>query len=200
MGNKIKIHEIAKKIGVTSKEALEKAKALGIEASSHLSGVSEEEAERIEKSFKGNSKPEEPKKHKEAKPKKEVKEEPVIIRRQVILEDSEDKNKKDKKQDNRRKDVGFVERERNKDYNIVYRNKPTKPLTVSELFGKKEEPKKEEVKKEVKAEEKHEETITVQKQEEPKQQPTPTPVAQQEVKQEKPFFNRNDQNRNFNNN
>ena len=29
------------------------------------------------------------------------------------------------------------------DYNIVYRNKPTKPLTVSELFGKKEEPKKE---------------------------------------------------------
>ena len=200
MGNKIKIHEIAKKIGVTSKEALEKAKVLGIEASSHLSGVSEEEAERIEKSFKGNSKPEEPKKHKEAKPKKEVKEEPVIIRRQVILEDSEDKNKKDKKQDNRRKDVGFVERERNKDYNIVYRNKPTKPLTVSELFGKKEEPKKEEVKKEVKAEEKHEEPITVQKQEEPKQQPTPTPVAQQEVKQEKPFFNRNDQNRNFNNN
>ena len=200
MGNKIKIHEIAKKIGVTSKEALEKAKILGIEASSHLSGVSEEEAERIEKSFKGNSKPEEPKKHKEAKPKKEVKEEPVIIRRQVILEDSEDKNKKDKKQDNRRKDVGFVERERNKDYNIVYRNKPTKPLTVSELFGKKEEPKKEEVKKEVKLEEKHEEPITVQKQEEPKQQPTPTPVAQQEVKQEKPFFNRNDQNRNFNNN
>ena len=200
MGNKIKIHEIAKKIGVTSKEALEKAKALGIEASSHLSGVSEEEAERIEKSFKGNSKPEEPKKHKEAKPKKEVKEEPVIIRRQVILEDSEDKSKKDKKQDNRRKDVGFVERERNKDYNIVYRNKPTKPLTVSELFGKKEEPKKEEVKKEVKPEEKHEEPITVQKQEEPKQQPAPTPVVQQEVKQEKPFFNRNDQNRNFNNN
>ena len=199
MGNKIKIHEIAKKIGVTSKEALEKAKALGIEASSHLSGVSEEEAERIEKSFKGNSKPEEPKKHKEAKPKKEVKEEPVIIRRQVILEDSEDKNKKDKKQDNRRKDVGFVERERNKDYNIVYRNKPTKPLTVSELFGKKEEPKKEEVKKDVKQEEKHEEPVTEQKQEATKQ-PAPAPVAQQEVKQEKPFFNRNDQNRNFNNN
>ena len=33
---------------------------------------------------------------------------------------------------------------RNKDYNIVYREKPTKPMTVSELFGigKKEEPKK----------------------------------------------------------
>ena len=29
MGNKIKIHEIAKKIGVSSKDVLEKAKALG---------------------------------------------------------------------------------------------------------------------------------------------------------------------------
>ena len=91
MGNKIKIHEIAKKIGVTSKEALEKAKALGIEASSHLSGVSEEEAERIEKSFKGNSKPEEPKKHKEAKPKKEVKEEPAEeIQEEVVDEIKEE--------------------------------------------------------------------------------------------------------------
>ena len=196
MGNKIKIHEIAKKIGVTSKEALEKAKSLGIEASSHLSGVSEEEAEKIEKSFKGSNKAEEPKKQKEAKPKKEVKEEPVIIRRQVILEDDEEKNKRDKKQDNRRKDVGFVERERNKDYNIVYRNKQTKPLTVSELFGKKEEPKKEEVKKEeAKPVEKHEEPIIEKKVEEP----TPQAPVAQESKQEKPFYNRNEQNRNFNN-
>ena len=34
MGNKIKIHEIAKKIGVTSKEALEKAKFLASAKSS----------------------------------------------------------------------------------------------------------------------------------------------------------------------
>ena len=54
MGNKIKIHEIAKKIGVSSKEILERAKALGIKASSHLSGVEDEEAERIEKQFKKN--------------------------------------------------------------------------------------------------------------------------------------------------
>lgn len=52
MGNKIKIHEIAKKIGVTSKEALERAKALGMEVSSHLSGIEEDEAKRIEESFK----------------------------------------------------------------------------------------------------------------------------------------------------
>ena len=39
-----------------------------------------------------------------------------------------------KQKEKRSKEVGFVERNRN-DYNIVYRNKPSKPLTVSELFG-----------------------------------------------------------------
>ena len=46
MGNKIKIHEIAKKIGVSSKDVLEKAKALGLDVSSHLSGVEEDEAKK----------------------------------------------------------------------------------------------------------------------------------------------------------
>ena len=40
--------------------------------------------------------------------------------------------------------MGFIERKRNKDYNIVYRNKPSKPMTVDELFGIKKEVKKEE--------------------------------------------------------
>ena len=141
MGNKIKIHEIAKKIGVSSKEALERARSLGIDVSSHLSGVEENEAKKIEESFKNNKMKKETEKTKkptESKVKKEPKDEPVIIRRQVILEENEEKNKKERKQEVSRKDVGFVERERNKDYNIVYRNKPSKPLTVSELFGKKE--------------------------------------------------------------
>ena len=43
LGNKIKIHEIAKKVGISSKDALERARLLGIEASSHLSGVEEED-------------------------------------------------------------------------------------------------------------------------------------------------------------
>ena len=46
MGNKTKIHEIAKKIGVSSKEVLERAHSLGIEASSHLSGVEDDEAKK----------------------------------------------------------------------------------------------------------------------------------------------------------
>ena len=75
-------------------------------------------------------------------------EEPVIIRRAVIInEDEEEKRREEerkRKEQKRKNDVGFIEKNRNKDYNIVYREKPTKPMTVSELFGigKKEEPKK----------------------------------------------------------
>ena len=159
---KIKIYDIAKKLGLTSKEVLDIAKKLNIEAKSHLSGVEEDEAKKIEselsnKSEKGNSdkaKSEEKtsKKGNADKNKKEVKKEestPVIIRREVIIskDDEQDKKKEDnKKQQKRNNNVGFVERKQDKNYNIVYRNKPTKPMTVSELFGlKKEEPKEEKV-------------------------------------------------------
>jgi len=192
LGNKIKIHEIAKKIGVSSKETLERAKSLGIEASSHLSGVEEEEAKKIEDSFKNNSKVEVQKSDDKAKKsKKEVKEEPVIIRRQVILEQEERNNFAKKQNNNNRKDVGVVERDRNKDYNIVYRNKPTKPLTVSELFGKKEEPKQEVV---TPAPE-----VVQEKKTEIKEGPKEikVEVKQEEVKKEN-NFNKNEQNRNYN--
>ena len=45
---KIKIHEIAKKLGLTSKEVLEVANKLNIEVKSHMSGVDDEEAKKIE--------------------------------------------------------------------------------------------------------------------------------------------------------
>ena len=156
---KIKIHEIAKKLGLTSKEVLERANELNIEAKSHLSGVDDDQAKQIEKSFAKKSKSsksdsssstkkadkkEKKKENKAKEPKKESKNDtPVIIRREVII--SEEKKKKDssKKQPNKKDNVGFVERKQSSDYNIVYRNKQTKPMTVSELFGlKKEEPKK----------------------------------------------------------
>ena len=41
---KIKIHEIAKELGLTSKQIIEKANSLGIEVSSHLSSVDEMKA------------------------------------------------------------------------------------------------------------------------------------------------------------
>ncbi len=183
---KIKIHEIAKEIGLTSKEIIEKANELGIEAKSHMSGVDEKEAEKIKKAFSKNSKSEENKKAVE-------KSAPVIIRREVIISDEEDKKqeKETKQKEQKSKQVGFVERNKNADYNIVYRNKPTKPMTVSELFGigKKEEPKKEE-KQEIKKEEPVKKQETMVK----------TEIKQTETKeQNKNFENRRYQNNNYEN-
>ena len=164
----MKIHEIAKKLGLSSKEVLKKAQELGIEVKSHLSGVNEEEAGKIEAAFsKGEKKQaEESVKRenkageKQVKEKKEAKTEkgPVIIRREVIISEEELKKQEEEEQKRqkveRAKQVGFVETQRKKDFNIVYRNKQTKPLTVSELFGlketKKEEPKEEKKSEQVK--------------------------------------------------
>ena len=176
---KIKIHEIAKKLDLTSKEVIERAKELGIEVKSHLSAIEEKEAEKIEKSFeKVNTKKTEKKQteNKGAKQqeKKMKNDGPVIIRREVIISEEEmmkkEEEEKRRKQQERKANVGFVERDKNKDFNIVYRNKPTKPLTVEELFGlnkKKKEDKKEEKKvvEEVKKEAKEEKTIEPKKEE-----------------------------------
>ena len=83
---------------------------------------------------------------------------PVIIRREVIIEENEKKEivKKEEKKPNKNP---FVQRNDRKDFNIVYRNRPEKPMTVSELFGlnkKKEESEKvqeKEIKNEIKNEE-----------------------------------------------
>ena len=152
---KIKIHELAKEIGMASKDVLEKAKSLGVDVSSHLSNVTDEQATEIRNAYSKNNK-NNVKKENKVESKKEAKKEtkkdnkkdtPVIIRREVILNDEED-SKKETKKSEERKDVGFVKRRNNNDYNIVYRNKPNKPLTVNELFGlgKKEEKPKADVK------------------------------------------------------
>ena len=49
---KIKIHELAKKLNVETKVVLETAKKLEIEAKSHLSSITEEESKKIEKIIK----------------------------------------------------------------------------------------------------------------------------------------------------
>ena len=113
---------------------------LGIDVKSHLSSITEDEKNKIEKIIKGVSKT------KSMENKKEKNDQPVIIRRAVIINDEEDKKEEERKrrEQSRKKDVGFIENKRNKDYNIVYRDKPTKPLTVNELLGigkKKEEEK-----------------------------------------------------------
>ncbi len=180
---KIKVHELAKKIGVTSKEIISKAQELGIIIKNHLSSVADTEAEKITEKFGSDAK--EQKKSKDKKSEAETRnnkksETPVIIRREVIISDEELEKKENeenmKKMEKNKKDIGFIERDRNKDFNIVYRNKPSKPMTVSELFGlakpeKKEEkkveskelPKKEEKVENVKEKQEIKETVKVEK-------------------------------------
>ena len=184
---KIKIYDIAKKLNLTSKEVLDIAKKLKIEAKSHLSGVDEEEAKKIEKEIsKKQGKGTANKEKMEAKKgtKKEEKA-PVIIRREVIISEEEPAKKTEPvKKETRKNNVGFVERRQNKDYNIVYRNKPNKPMTVSELFGlKKEEPKEVKKEKTVEVKQEKKEEIKQEKQEEVKAE-TKVEIAKIKAKKE----------------
>ncbi len=205
---KIKIHEMAKKVGLTSKEVIEKAKELGIAVTSHLSTVEDEQAVRLEQALSNDKIKNVGKKEKKVK-EKEI-ETPVIIRRELIISDDDKKTEKqqENKHSDNRKDVGFVEREKNQNYNIVYRNKPTKPLTVNELFGIKE-PKKEEPKTPVVEEQKVNEEKTVKNEEikttiqETKPIPTTSATPKTEPKKvENPNkgYNQNNGNYNFNRN
>ena len=141
----MKIFELAKELGVDNKELVAKAKELGMKVSSHLSAITDEEIKKL-KSEMSNK----PKKEKEEKSNIKTTGN-VIIRRQVIVNEEK---KPAKPVRNPKEDIGFTS-QRNTNYNIVYREKPTKPMSVSELFGlapkkpaKKAEPKvnKEEVK------------------------------------------------------
>ncbi len=162
---KIKIHELAKNLNKSSKEIMEMAKKLGIEIKSHLSQIEDDAANKIKKEMTKSMSNEKSKQSKEEKKQEKANHTPVIIRREVIISDEElakkEEEKKSKMAGNNRKDVGFVERKKNQEYNIVYRDKPSKPMTASELFGLASKPKKEEPKKEEapKQEEKQEEQV-----------------------------------------
>ena len=208
---KIKIYEIAKKLGLTSKEVLEMAKKLNIEVKSHMSGVEEDDAKKIENSLSQKEVQKQSNPRQSTIPKKEEKA-PVIIRREVIINDEENKKENKEKKENKNNN-GIVERKQNKDFNIVYRNKPNKPKTVNELFGlNKPQPKKEEIKKEepkkeeIKKEESKKEEIKEQnkndiapKKEEIKRQGDSNLVMQSEVKEKRNITTENrTNNKNFN--
>ena len=149
---KIKIYEIAKELKIDNKDVLETAKKMELKVTSHLSGIEENDVKRLKENLKKSEKDKKPEKM-EKKAKTEKKDEikttgQIIIRREVIVEDKKQETNK-----NQKNGIGFNVQRRNKDFNIVYREKPTKPMTVNELFGikpkatKKEEPKVEEKKK-----------------------------------------------------
>ena len=140
---KIKLYDIAKELDIPSKDLVDLVNKLNINVKSHLSSVSEEQAETIKNEAKKiysktNNSKKEAKKSIDSKEKEST---PVIIRREVIVEDEDKKAKEEAKNaEEKKNDVGFVER-KNKNFNIVYRNKPSKPMTFDELFGTKKEEK-----------------------------------------------------------
>ena len=199
---KIKVHELAKKIGVSSKEILEKAASLKIEVKNHLATLENSDVKLIEKEF----------------PDKSVQKEekisgPVIIRREVIMADKVPVKEEAKKEETTKKGIGFVERDTNKDFNIVYRNRPTKPMTASELFGikntEKEEVHEVEEKEEIKAETKEDlvkeeveenKVVAEEKVIEVKKEEQPVVNVQENDNQNRPNNNYNNGPRPYNNN
>ncbi len=194
---KMKVYDLAKELDLTSKEILEKAKKLGINAKSHLSSLEDDDVEKLKKSFldkKDNKKDSKQNKKQDKDVNKNAKSNPVIIKREVIIKEEEKEVPKKETRTN-----PFVQRRENKDYNIVYRNRPEKPMTVSELFGlnkkKKEEPvQKEEINKKVNIESQKKEVVE-EKKEDIKNQANQVNAETQ--RKEKQFNNRS--NNNFNN-
>ena len=142
---KIKIFELAKELDVNNKDLVAMAQDLGLDVKSHLSSVEEEDAKKIKASVKKSDKKEAPKsenKNKEEKEEKATKKTTgnVIIRREVIVEEEQKPVKKTTTVN--RSDIGFTKQRTNQNYNIVYREKQQKPMSVAELFGLKD-PKKE---------------------------------------------------------
>ena len=128
---KMKLYELAKDLNLTSKELLDKAIEMGINVKSHLSSLEDEDITKIKKNLSNSSTKKTSEKKKNEKKDTSA---PVIIRREVIVED-ENKKIEEKKSKQTQNKTPFIKRNQNKDYNIVYRNRPEKPKTVSELFG-----------------------------------------------------------------
>lgn len=137
-----KLYEIAKDLNMKNKEVIEVAKEIGIDIKNHLNNVTEDEEKKLlEKISNRSDKKEKVKKETEIKNNKENKkeqeknnQEQVIIRREVILKEEKEKNKNGKKTD-REKVVGKIQKNTQKDYNIVYKKEENRPLTIDELFG-----------------------------------------------------------------
>ena len=145
---KIKIYEIAKELNVDNKSIIDAANKIGLTVKSHLSAIEEDEAKKIRDTFIPKAAVKEEKKVKSNN--NEIARGPVIIRREVIVNEEKATPVKEKPKNN----IGFNNaRNRSNDYNIVYREKQAKPMSVNELFGikpKKEEPKKVVTKEETK--------------------------------------------------
>ena len=130
----MKVSELAKELDVENKEIVAIAKSLNIEVKTASSVISDADAKKIKTDLSKKGRKNEKENIKTTGQ--------VIIRREVIVNREENVGVKPEKE--KKEGIGFTQ-ERNKNYNIVYREKPTKPMSINDLFGiKSKESKKEE--------------------------------------------------------
>lgn len=133
--DKIKVHELAKEINVTSNDILNIAKKLKIELKSHLSSITEEDAKKIKDSLVNNAKNKKKVNMKDSKNdikenKAKKEEKPFVVRRAVIMEEDHTEKKEVKEEK-----YGKIAKKNKGDYNIVYKKEEEKPMSISQLFG-----------------------------------------------------------------
>ena len=128
---KIKLYDVAKELNLTSKEVLEIAKKLNIEAKSHLSSIDEADANKIKESVKNLTAKKPEKKMNQEKTKKEEKNDsPVIIRREVIINDEANVQKEQVKKEEKTEKIEAKKTVDDGTYKIVMATAPSQSLTV----------------------------------------------------------------------
>ncbi len=147
---RMKVHELAKELNMTSKELMDKLIKLNYNVKSHLSTLEEDEVEKIKKQLReSNSNSTSNGKNEKDVPKKEKKPiAPVIIRREVTrIESSNPQIKRMDSKESPRDELGVVQRRTDTSMNIKYR---TPPRQIGSITPKAETSKAEPVKNEVK--------------------------------------------------
>lgn len=147
---RMKVHELAKELNMTSKELMDKLIKLNYNVKSHLSMLEEDEVEKIKKQLKENNfNSTSNGKNEKDIPKKEKKPiAPVIIRREVTrIESSNPQIKRMDSKESSRDELGVVQRRTDTSMNIKYR---TPPRQIGSITPKTEVSKTEPVKNEVK--------------------------------------------------
>lgn len=143
---KMKVHELAKELGMQSKELVDKLISLKYDIKNHLSTLEEEEVNKIKSQLKGDnkkttkgdtsSKANNEKENTSAKKEKKPIA-PVIIRREVTrIETTVEEKNDNTKIEGRRDDLGVVQRRTDMSMNIKYRTTPRK---IGPISPKKEE-------------------------------------------------------------
>jgi len=195
---KIKVYEMARKVGMSNKDFLMKLQEWGIEAKSHLNVLEDDEVKKIQEKLnqvktKGGSDNKQMDKKQQDKKNDKKKDEPRIIRREIIqVREDYVEEKKDThssfEYDLKPRKTANPEQFRRSEAQIEKKNAPIP--SIMDLFKPKTAPKKEEVKAEekkpaeeiVKKEEpKVQEENTIVKKEEPKSAEAPKAIATEKV-------------------